>query len=42
MLTLFTVKMKWHFEDPVIIKQFCAITQTEIDFFIVFSSLLGQ
>ena len=32
MLTLFTVKMKWRFEDPVIIKQFCAITQTEIDF----------
>ena len=32
MLTLFTVKMKWRFEDPVITKQFCAITQTEIDF----------
>lgn len=32
MLTLFTVKMKWHFGDISVIKQFCAITQEEINF----------
>ena len=42
MLTLFTVKMRWRFEDPVIIKQFCAITQAEIDFLSCFLLCWGN
>ena len=42
MLTLFTVKMKWHYNDEPTIAKFCAVTQEEADFLSCFLICQGE
>ena len=42
MLTLFTVKMKWHYNDEPSIAKFCAVAQEEADFLSCFLICWGE
>lgn len=42
MLTLFTVKMKWHYDDKPSVAKFCAVTQEEADFLSCFLICWGK